>query len=580
MDYDEEIKRMWDVISDEQRRKEVLGTTGEKAQEWLDLMQLLVEYSETDKPFRSAVFKMMIRLSRATGLHPKCLTIQNVEMLGNHPVGGGAFGDVWKGSMGESIVCMKVLRVYSATEVEQVLKDYMQEAIVWRQLDHPNLLPFLGIYHMDDDMKRVCLVSPWMERGNLVQFMKDTPDLVDPISLASDVACGLSYLHDMKVVHGDLKGVNILITPDLKACIGDFGLARVTDTQRLFSLQTNHSKGTMRWLAPELLRPGPDCVSSRESDVYAYACVCYEIFTGRVPFSELSDPAVIFAVLIERQHPSRPIDLPGLTDTMWSLMMSCWYAEPSSRPTMADVIAGLRPINSGGLSEASSLASDPPRATVLPYPTTLDYGHLSMPDMPQTLDRELGLSSTSRNQLAQNGTFKPRATVLPYPPDDGEGLPMPDPGAYGSYSVQHHSSVHPHPPSQSPQHRTPLPDSAADAFLKLFWGKGRSGHGPKPNGTPTAAPVTDHEREEIPMPTGRKDLKRPRAEDWTSTSTDEVGDASPSSNASIGPSSQPNDTADRSAPSKKFKSAWGGPSTETLGMDLPQPFMLPRADSH
>ena len=59
----------------------------------------------------------------------------------------------------------------------------MQEAIVWRQLDHPNLLPFLGIYYMDDKMRRLCLVSPWMEQGNLVDFMKDSPELVDPESL-------------------------------------------------------------------------------------------------------------------------------------------------------------------------------------------------------------------------------------------------------------------------------------------------------------------------------------------------------------------------------------------------------------
>ncbi|KAK1227626.1 Rho guanine nucleotide exchange factor [Marasmius sp. AFHP31] len=286
MDYDGEVERLRDVISDERRRKEVLATTGERAQGWLDLMQLLSGYPGMDKRLRSHMFKMMVRLSRSTGLHPKCLTIRNVEKIGNDPVAGGAFGDVWKGKMGGSLVCIKVLRVFLAADIDQVLKDYMQEAIVWRQLDHPNLLPFLGIYYMDDSMKRLCLVSPWMERGNLVQFMKDSPELVVPESLAFDVACGLSHLHDMKVIHGDLKGVNVLVTPDLKARIGDFGLSRVSDTQKLFSLQTNNSKGTTRWLAPELLRPGPNCVSSRESDVYAYACVCYEIARWHVVLDE------------------------------------------------------------------------------------------------------------------------------------------------------------------------------------------------------------------------------------------------------------------------------------------------------
>ena len=56
----------------------------------------------------------------------------------------------------------------------------MQEAIVWRQLNHINLLPFMGIFYMDNNKKRLCLVSPWMTHGNLVQFLKKAPpDVVD-----------------------------------------------------------------------------------------------------------------------------------------------------------------------------------------------------------------------------------------------------------------------------------------------------------------------------------------------------------------------------------------------------------------
>ncbi|KAL0578540.1 Rho guanine nucleotide exchange factor [Marasmius crinis-equi] len=202
--------------------------------------------------------------------------MQNVEKLGKRPIGTGGFADVWKGKVGEKIVCLKVLRLFTASDVERARKDFMQEAIVWRQLNHPNLLPFMGIYYLDDELTELSLISPWMERGNLVQFMKDYPELVDRNSLARDVACGLSHLHDMKIVHGDLKGVNVLITPELAACIGDFGISYVTDTQRFFSSQIEHSKGTTRWLSPELLMPGPNCVVSKESDVYAYGCVCYE----------------------------------------------------------------------------------------------------------------------------------------------------------------------------------------------------------------------------------------------------------------------------------------------------------------
>ncbi|KAF9263062.1 kinase-like protein [Marasmius fiardii PR-910] len=340
------------IVDDEKQRKQLLGTSGDIAQEWLDLFQLLAEYPNVPKALRSSIFSLMIRLSRNSGLYPQCLAIRGVEKLGKYPVGGGAFGDVWQGKVGEQLVCLKMIRVFNPSDVNHILKDYMQEAILWRQLNHPNVLPFMGIFFSDMDQKQLCLVSPWMERGNLVDFLKTSQDLIDLDLLAYDVACGLSHLHAKNIVHGDLKAVNILITPDLRACITDFGLSRVSATQMLLS-ETSRSKGTMRWLSPELMRPGPRCVPSSQSDVYAYACVCYEIFTGNVPFYEVFEAAIVFTVLIDRQHPTRPTECSKLSDSMWDMMLSCWNEIPSSRPTMVDVLGRLHGMNADQLEPAS-----------------------------------------------------------------------------------------------------------------------------------------------------------------------------------------------------------------------------------
>ncbi|KAG7089180.1 hypothetical protein E1B28_010882 [Marasmius oreades] len=274
LEYGVALELIQEIIDDQQRRQELLATRGDIAQEWLDLFQLLTEYPNISTDLRSCIFNLMIRLSRKSGLHPQCLTIRGVEKQGSSPVGGGAFGDVWKGRIGQQLVCLKVLRAFETSDVKQILKDYMQEAIIWRQLNHQNLLPFIGIYYLDVDQKQLCLVSPWMEQGDLVRFLKNTsPDVVDHDSLAYDVACGLSYLHAEKIVHGDLKGVNILITPDQRACIGDFGLSRVSTTQLLLS-ETSRSKGTTRWLSPELLKPEPNCVlQGKVTSMLLLACV-------------------------------------------------------------------------------------------------------------------------------------------------------------------------------------------------------------------------------------------------------------------------------------------------------------------
>ncbi|KAK1227530.1 hypothetical protein PQX77_009437 [Marasmius sp. AFHP31] len=411
-EFEQGLQLLQAILEDGSKRESLVQMTGEDAQEWLDLLQLLAEYPNVPKTLRSSLFNVMIRLSRNSGLHPRCLTIQNVEKLGEHPEGGGAFGDVWKGKIGgSSLVCIKVIRAFSVTDVEKMLKDYIQEAIVWRQLNHRNLLPFMGIFYLDNDRKRLCLVSPWMEQGNLVQFLKNTSsEMIDHELLVEDVACGLAYLHEMKIIHGDLKGANILITPELRASIGDFGLSRVSDTQRLFS-QSSRSKGTIRWLSPELLKPGPNSVPSRESDVYAYGCVCYEIFAGHVPFPGLSEAAVLFIVVLESEHPTRPKDSPKLHDLMWDLMVECWIASPLDRPTMAQVMDQLRGMNLQRNLETATEWSDPQYTRV--------WGDI---DEEQPVVKEENASPTLRlaaaiavNPFLTPPSIDPRHLLLPEP---------------------------------------------------------------------------------------------------------------------------------------------------------------------
>ncbi|KAF9263059.1 TPR-like protein [Marasmius fiardii PR-910] len=353
VEFEQVLRHIQGILDDEQQRKELVGTKDDTAQQWLDLFQLLAEYPNVPKTLRPSIFKVMIHLSRKSGLHPQCLTIRGVEKLGDYPVGGGAFGDVWKGRVGQQLVCLKVVRAFNRSDVQQVLKDYMQEGIVWRQLNHPNVLPFMGIYYLDKEQRQLCLVSPWMEQGNLVEFLKNCNDSVDRVLLAHDVARGLSHLHEANIVHGDLKGVNVLVTPDLRACIGDFGLSRVSATQLLLS-ETSRSKGTTRWLSPELLRPTPNCVPSKESDVYAYGCVCYE-----VPFHEFNEAAIVFAVLIDHKQPSRPESCPQLRDSIWDLMEACWKETPSHRPVMIEILARIHEMNEDSRLKPASNWSDP-----------------------------------------------------------------------------------------------------------------------------------------------------------------------------------------------------------------------------
>ncbi|KAJ7688617.1 kinase-like domain-containing protein [Mycena rosella] len=255
---------------------------------------------------------------------------------------GGSFADVYKGLLRGQTVAVKMMRAFDESDIDSLLKAFGREALIWRQLCHPNLLPFFGLYYYQT---RLCLVSPWMENGHIRAFLKkESCDSDHLLSLILDIALGLKHLHDEDIVHGDLKGDNIFITPSRRACIADFGLSSIITP--ISSIQfTNSSKrtqgGTIRYQAPELHKGGHNDL---RSDVYAFASVVYELLTGRPPFPELTmDGAVIKAVL-EGHRPPRPPPFPGTSlpwDGLWSLLQNCWEEGPAMRPTAAQIVERL-----------------------------------------------------------------------------------------------------------------------------------------------------------------------------------------------------------------------------------------------
>ncbi|THU78618.1 kinase-like protein, partial [Dendrothele bispora CBS 962.96] len=326
------LTRVETILGNPTEYQELLVQQGELAQSLLDLLQTLYDYPGVLPKLKSKIFHAIIRLSNKSGLYPNCLALDDVTKVGDHPVAAGGFGEIWKGLIGGRIVCLKVVKIYGNSDVQKLLKEFRKEAILWRQFNHPNVLPFLGLYFLDSSKQRICLISPWMEMGNLRQYLdKHGEGPIDYFALAFDITCGLSYLHEKKVVHGDLKGDNILITSSGRAAIADFGLARKSDTLRLTSLSTSHHvKGSTRWLAPEcLLENG---VHTYHSDIYAFGCVCYEVFTGLIPFYEFPREVSVVIQLNEGHRPSRPGSNSRLNDSMWAIMQECWRQGPDSRP--------------------------------------------------------------------------------------------------------------------------------------------------------------------------------------------------------------------------------------------------------
>ncbi|KAJ7909213.1 kinase-like domain-containing protein, partial [Mycena leptocephala] len=315
-----------------------LACRGTDAQTLLDLLQDLLDL-DSFPVSKSLILKALLRLSQESGLHPRCFVLPELHKVGNQVAAGG-FGDLWKGLVHSITVSVKIMRVFEDLDVQSILNKFGREALIWRQLAHPNILPFFGVYYLET---RLCLVSPWMENGNIMKFLEiNKPATQVRLSLILDVAQGLQYLHKENVIHGDLKALNILVTPSGKACIADFGVSSITHAMTLlFTTSTANGRGgTARYQAPELFRGGQNHFGS---DVYAFACVCYEIMSGSIPFPELpQDTAVMFAV-IEGKRPSQPMSCTGTTvlDSLWELLNNCWEGRAEMRPTAPQIVERL-----------------------------------------------------------------------------------------------------------------------------------------------------------------------------------------------------------------------------------------------
>lgn len=153
---------------------------------------------------------------------------------------------------------------------------------------------------------------------------------------------GLAYLHGQipPVIHGDLRGVNVLIGDDGQPLLCDFGLAVIVEDLANMPISSAlQGSGNPRWMAPELLI-GEEIVSP-QSDIWSLGMVMLEIFTLDIPFSELKGYPQVILTLHGRGRPARPgveASNRGLTDDIWMLMMYCWAQSPSDRPSAIQVL--------------------------------------------------------------------------------------------------------------------------------------------------------------------------------------------------------------------------------------------------
>jgi len=239
-------------------------------------------------------------------------TISHYKILSQ--LGEGGMGVVYKAedSKLERTVALKFLAPHLVQDSE-VRKRFEREAKAAASLSHPNVC---HVYEIDEAEGKTLLAMEYVEGDSLDDRIEKGPlPLNDALDIARQTAEGQRAAHEKGIVHRDVKPGNLLITPDGRVKILDFGLALLVEGSKLTKLDT--AVGTVAYMSPEQAQ-GAEV--DHRTDVWALGGVLYEMVSGQRPFLGQYDQALLYEIVNEQPEPLTglrtgvPVELELLVD--------------------------------------------------------------------------------------------------------------------------------------------------------------------------------------------------------------------------------------------------------------------------
>jgi eukaryotic-like serine/threonine-protein kinase len=256
----------------------------------------------------------------------------------------GGMGEVWKAKdlvLGR-IVAIKVLKE-EYTGDPGFLQRFRAEARHTALLNHVGIANVFDYGEEEGSAYLVMELVPGQPLSSIIEHEQVlSPDRT--LSIIAQTARALSIAHAQGLVHRDIKPGNLLITPDGRVKVTDFGIARLADQVPL--TQTGQVMGTAQYLAPE---QATGQTATGSSDIYSLGVIGYECLSGHRPFSGESQIAIALAQ-VNDAPPPLPESLPT---PVRALLMSMLAKDPKNRPANAIKLAeAAEAIRNGDVSAA------------------------------------------------------------------------------------------------------------------------------------------------------------------------------------------------------------------------------------
>ncbi|KAG8572621.1 hypothetical protein GDO81_012108 [Engystomops pustulosus] len=310
-------------------------------------------------------------------------------------LGSGAFGTVYQGMWtpeGENIkipVAIKELREATSPKAN---KEILDEAYVMASVDNPYVCRLLGICLTST----VQLITQLMPFGCLLDYVREHKDNIGSRHLLNwcvQIAKGMNYLEERRLVHRDLAARNVLVKGPNHVKITDFGLAKLLGADE----KEYHAEGgkvPIKWMALESILHR---IYTHQSDVWSYGVTVWELMTfGSKPYDGISASDISTILEKGERLPQPPI----CTIDVYMIMVKCWMIDAESRPKFRELSA-----------EFSKMARDPTRYLVIQGDDRMNLPSPPVSKILHNLDDEMGeIVDADEYLIPQQGFFTSPST--------------------------------------------------------------------------------------------------------------------------------------------------------------------------
>ncbi|HJW58036.1 MAG TPA: Stk1 family PASTA domain-containing Ser/Thr kinase [Actinomycetota bacterium] len=276
-------------------------------------------------------------------------------------LGAGGMAEVFEGRdrLLARRVAIKVLQAQFARDPSFLIR-FKREAQAAASLSHPNIV---GVYDTGTEDGTHFIVMEYVEGRTLKDVIRAEGPLYPEraAEICADVCSALIAAHARGLIHRDIKPGNVMLTPEGKVKVMDFGIARATTSETI--TQTAAVVGTAQYISPEQAQG--QTVDYR-SDLYSVGCCLYEMLTGTVPFTGATPVAIAYRHVREDPTPPRMLN-PDVPAPLEAICLKAMAKLPDNRyQTAAEMHDDLQRFRNGQPVQATPLLDSAATTQAIP----------------------------------------------------------------------------------------------------------------------------------------------------------------------------------------------------------------------